>query len=444
MHFKTWILFVRTIISFALSPKGFSKYSLAGKKLFSLTFRYPDKSKHSFGFFLKKYLEALSCKRIAIDDTCHVYKQGDVFFYDNDSSINNEKARKGHIEYFLKKPVNGSIWKDKLLCYFSWGDKFLQLVFETLLFIFLLPLTLFVEYEGSLGMIFIEYIELVNLIKVVKKEKVKTLYYYSIYEKDSNISSIALQNEGVKVNKITSLTPLRFWNGIIVAADKLILCDMNQLDEIEELKNTVQVNQVEVWGPETISVSAGHYTNKAQYNTNKDVIGFYSTASYIRAMQGEVDHEFSMRNEGLVKAYLAEYLNRNPSKKLIVFPHPREKRKENQSLVEDHYNLYFKGLNYTLFESELPSSLCFDAADLGVAMYSSVMYERLYFGFKCLMMPGEEGLELPGEALSYICAKSKEELFAKMDMFSNYTVLEYFEKTGLKQSPFMVELLSNQ
>src|ERR1700749_1705180 len=98
VHFKTWILFVRTIISFALSPKGFSKYSLAGKKLFSLTFRYPDKSKHSFGFFLKKYLEALACKRIAIDDTCHVYKQGDVFFYDNDSSINNEKARKGHIE----------------------------------------------------------------------------------------------------------------------------------------------------------------------------------------------------------------------------------------------------------------------------------------------------------------------------------------------------------
>ncbi len=442
VHFKTWILFVRTIISFALSPKGFSKYSLAGKTLFSLTFRYPDKSKHSFGFFLKKYLEALTCKRIMLNDACHKYTSGDIFFYDNDSSVANEKARKGHIEFFLKHPVNGSIWKDKLLAYFSLSDKFLQLLFETLLFIFLLPLTLFAEYEGSLGMIFIEYIELVNLIKIVKKEEVNTLYYYSIYEKDSNISSIALQNMGVRVNKITSLTPLKFWNSIIVAADKLILCDMNQLDEVDEYKSTIQVDAIEVWGPETIAGSAAHYFNGGRYDTNKNVIGFYSTAAYMRAMQGDVDHKNSARNENLVKSYLAEYLRANRAKKLIVFPHPREKRAENKRLVEDHYNSFFNGLSFTIYDSELPSSLCFDAVDLGIAMYSSVIYERLYFGFKCLMMPGEEGLELPGKALSYICARSKEDLFAKADMFSDLTVLEYFKKTGLKQSPFMVELLN--
>jgi len=443
VHIKTWILFIRTIISYALSPKGSSKYSLAGKKLFLLTFRYPDKSKHSFGFFIKKYIEAITCKRINPDDVCHIYKSGDTFFYDNDSSIINEKARKEHIEYFLKQSINGSIWKDKLIGYFSLTDKLLQVIFETLLFILLLPLTVFVEYEGSLGMIFIEYVELVNLIKIIKKEEVKTLYYYSIYEKDSNISSIALQNRGVRVNKITSLTPLKFWNSIIIAADKLILCDMNQLDEVEEYKSTIQADVIEVWGPETIAGSAAHYLNGVKYDTNKDVIGFYSTAAYIRAMQGDVDHKNSARNEDLVKAYLAEYLEANPAKRLIVFPHPREKRVENKKLVEDHYCSFFNGLNYTIYDSHLSSSLCFDAVDLGLAMYSSVMYERVYFGFKCLMMPGEDGLELPGKALNYICAKSKEELFAKADLFSNLTVLEYFEKTGLKQSPFMSELLNN-
>lgn len=443
VYFKTWLLFIRTIGLYIISPKSTGKYSLAGKNLLSLTFRYPDKSKKSFSFFLRKYVNAITCKKIDVSLACHRYHEGQVYFYDNDSSVANEKARIAHIEYFLKKRVDGSIWKDSLLSYFGLADKFLQLFFETLLFIFLLPLNLFVQYRGSLGLIFVEYIELVNLLKITQDIKVKELYFYSIYEKDSNISSIALQGRGIKVYKITSLTPLKFWNSIIVAADKLILCDTNQLDELDGFKETIKAGQVEIWGPETIVGSAAYYSNGDKYNTNKNVIGFYSTATYIRALQGEVDQKNSKRNEDTVKEYLAEYLRLNPTKSLIIFPHPREKKQENREMVEAHYKTFFNGLNYKIFQSQLPSSQCFDAADLGVAMYSSVIYERLYFGFKCLMMPfGKDGMELPGKALNYICAKDKAELFAKADQFSGYSVTEYFEKTGLKQSPFMTEALN--
>ncbi|HXP53276.1 MAG TPA: hypothetical protein VN922_25250 [Bacteroidia bacterium] len=443
VYINTWILFIRAILSYLLLPKSTGKYYLSGKKLFSLAFRYPDKSKNSFSFFMKSYVNAVFSGKLKMADVCHVYNEGNVFFYDNDSSSSNEKARISHIEYFLKKPINGSIWKDMLLGYFSFADKFLQVFFETLLFIFLLPAGLFARYRGSVGLIFTEYIELVNLLKVIKKQKVSVLYYYSIYEKDSNISSIALQNAGVKINKITSLTPIKFWNSIIVAADTLILCDMNQVEELNGFKSTIQVGEIKVWGPETIASSARHYLDGSKYNINKNIIGFYSTASYLRALQGEVDHKNMNNNENTVKVYLAEYLKSHAGIKLVVFPHPREKKDDVKNTVSEHYKSFFEGLNYSMYDSPLSSSQCFDAVDLGVAMYSSVIYERLYFGFKSLMMPfGEDGLELPGKALNYICAKDKAEFFSKIDMFLSLSVLEYFDKTGLKKSPFMEEALS--
>ncbi len=423
--------------------ESYDKYYLSGKKLFSLTFRYPEKSKHSFGFFFKAYLKAIFSGKVKLEYACHIYAKGDIFFYDNDSSIANEKARISHIEYFLKAPVSGSIWKDKLSGYFTFTDRIFQLIFETLLFLFLLPMALFAKYRGSVALIFTEYIELVNLLKIVKRENVNELYYYSIYEKDSNITSIALQSICIKVNKITSSTPLKFWNSIIVATDTLILCDTNQQDELDELKETIQVENVEIWGPETIAGSAIYYTEENKYNTNKNIIGFYSTSSYLRVLQGDLDQKNMKKNEDTVKSYLAEYLKTHPDSRLIIFPHPREKKEEMRNDMIAHYEFFFHGLNYSIYESTSASSLCFDMTDLGVAMYSSVIYERLYFGFKSLMMPfGEQGMELPGKALNYICAIDKTDFFSKIDMFLNFSVLEYFEKTGLKRSPFMENVLS--
>ena len=73
-------------------------------------------------------------------------------------------------------------------------------------------------------------------------------------------------------------------------------------------------------------------------------------------------------------------------------------------------------------------------------MYSSVIYERLYFGFKCLMMPfGEEGLAIPGKAMANICAINKDDFFAKIDEYKTLSTREYFKTTSIKESFFMKE-----
>ena len=430
------------MFSYLLYPNSKDKHSLSGKKLFSVTFRCTEKNKKSFIFFGKSLIRCVFSGKISMKEACHVYNSGKTFFYDNDFSMKKENERISHIEYFLEKRISGSVWKDLLLGYFTIGDKIIQIFFEIVLFLFLFPVSLFVKYKGSVGFILCEYIELVNLVKIVKKNKIDTLYYYSIYEKDSNISSIALQNEGVRVVKITSLTPLKFWNHTIVAVDELILCDMNQLEELSTFKDTIQATNVKVWGPETIANSAKHYLNQNKYDLNKNVIGFYSTAVYLREYQGNIKQNFG-GNENIVKQYLAEYIKNHVGTKLIIFPHPREKKKVFKDRVNEHYKAFFEGIDYCIYNSLSPSAECFEMVDLGVAMYSSVIYERLYFGFKSIMMPfGELGLELPGETLSHICAKNKLDFFRKMDVFMKLSVSEYFEETGIRKSPFMIKILN--
>ena len=62
-YLRTWLLFVKVIFCYAFTIKRNGKYYLAGKTLFSLSFRYSEKDKNSFLFFFKSYLKSLLTKR---------------------------------------------------------------------------------------------------------------------------------------------------------------------------------------------------------------------------------------------------------------------------------------------------------------------------------------------------------------------------------------------
>jgi hypothetical protein len=439
IYLRTWLLFIRTILAAIFAPKSNNKYALAGRCLFNQSFVYKDKDKKSFMFFIKAYLRTLLLRKPQENNYSTIFSQGNVFLYEKHNSPSNQKDWLDHIYYFDKVRLNGAVWKDNLLVCLSAADKIFQVIFETLLFIFLLPICIFVPLKGSVGLIFFEYVELVNALNLLKKYNAKTVYYCSIYEKDSNISSIAMQREGIKVFKLTSLTPLSFWNKVIVAADRLILNDTNQEEELETLKDTIQVKNIDIWGPYNIMDVEGHYA-KNLIDKHPKVIGFYSTAWYVRRLMGLLDIKNLLNNEETVKEYLAEYLRAHPDIKLLIYRHPKEKLPEYAKVVEENYNKHFAGLNYAMADPALISMHSFELADIGVAMFSTVIYERLYFGFKCIMMPfGEEGLKVPGKSINNIIAKDKADLFSKLDTFLNESTADYFKQIGLKKSPFVIE-----
>ncbi|MGP8217522.1 MAG: hypothetical protein ACLQQ4_18280 [Bacteroidia bacterium] len=450
IYFRTWLLIIRSILSYFFSIKSPSqkKYYLAGKHLFGSSFRYSENDKKSFTFFVKRYVLAMMFPEITHDTAYKKYSDGGTCFYEIEHSIkfgdylqDNEKIRLSHLNYYYKGAINGAVFKNLLLGYLTYADKILQAVFLTLLFIFLLPIAVFSKMKASAGLIFFEYIELANLIKVVKHNHINKLFYYSIYEKDSNVSAIMLQNAGVEVIKVTSLTPLKFWNKIIIA-DVLALSSFMQVEEVEEFKDSMIIGRTEIWGPESLVNVVGRY-KKEMYDTNKKVIGFYSSAAYIRRMNKEFALYDGYSGEVKVLTYLSEYLKAHRDIKLRIFLKEVEKQDDYRKITEDHYKEYFDGLDYELYYNPLLSAHYFEAANLGIAYYSTVILERLYCGFKCLLLLDvDSNIGIPSKALLNLCAQDKDDFFSKIDLFLSLPNSEYFKLVKL-HSPLLEKLTSN-
>jgi hypothetical protein len=438
LYIKTSLLVIRCVFCYLFKIKDSKNndYYLAGKCLLSLSFRYPGKDKNSLIFFVKYFIRTLLLKKIYLPDTNKRYSEGNEFFYD--ISYDSEKQRILYLEYFLKKPINGGIWKEKSLGYFTFLGKLIQLFSLLILFSFLFPIALFSSISpASLALIFTEYIETVNLLYITRKNKVSILYYFCIYEKNSNITTIALQSDGAKVIKIPSEVPFFFWNKIIIA-DTLVLCDTNQLEELERYKDTIHIQETVFWGPERCVEVLNRYKLKSiREAASNQTIGLYSSAAYIRKMEGQLLYGNMLAQEDALKSILAEYLIINKSAKLLIFPHPKEKNNKYEKIVINHYSKYFEGLNYSVVLNPKPSSYYLEMVELGISLYSTIIYERLFFGFKCLLFSSpHENFPLAGTPLSNISSEDKNSLFNKIDLFLSFKTDEYFSFTGIKKSPF--------
>jgi hypothetical protein len=431
IYLKVFIAIIKSVFFYIFQVKSANKkkYYLAGKCLLSLSFRYLEKDKQDLRFFFASYIRAIFFSKINIESSCKEYAKGHTYFYDDNYYDWLEKKRLAHLDYFSDILISGSVWKNMLVGYFSLRDKLLQLFFETFLFLFLLPVAVVVPIKASVGLIFKEYIEMVNLLKILKEKNVTTLFYYSIFQKDSNISAILIQELGIKVFKITSLTPLKFWNSIIVGADKLMLCNPNQMEEIQEYKDTILVNEFAIWGPEGMNkFLAEYYSGPDMHNLHNKNIGFYSTASYIRSKEGSIVQYVEDHQEDNVKFLLAEYLKLHTDVRLIIYLHPKEKKAEFETIVEKHYATFFRDCEYIIAAREKQSSYSFEEVEIGIAMYSSIIYERLYFGYKCLIAPGK--MKLPGK-INNICAIDKHDFNSKINKFMSVSDNDYFRLTKL-------------
>ena len=107
-------------------------------------------------------------------------------------------------------------------------------------------------------------------------------------------------------------------------------------------------------------------------------------------------------------------MNENPSVSLIIFLHPKEKNKKELTLK--HYDAIFKGINYTL-NFEKPSAAVFDMCEVGVSFFSTIIFERDYFGFKTIVFPiGYKEFPLKGTNWHKNSAYDKDQLFYKLKM----------------------------
>lgn len=83
------------------------------------------------------------------------------------------------------------------------------------------------------------------------------------------------------------------------------------------------------------------------------------------------------------------FLIDHPEIKLLILPHPIEKREpEIWSKAMEHYNAFFQGVTVQFPQDvQLGSYAQFDSAEVSVASISSVNIERLFCGYKTIYAP---------------------------------------------------------
>ena len=113
----------------------------------------------------------------------------------------------------------------------------------------------------------------------------KEIFYFSIFERESNFFAHQLIKFNHKIYKILSDTPIAIWNKNILT-NQIIICNKYQKFEIDLFRDTIIFEGLMFWGPE-LSFRYVNTYNKLTI-TPANTIGFYSTASWIRNQKDQI------------------------------------------------------------------------------------------------------------------------------------------------------------
>lgn len=356
------------------------------------------------------------------------------FIYDID--VDSKQIRKDYIRHFTGKELNNYIAKSDLISCIDLFNKLGICFVYSVIVIPVFILSVFSKKKVPLSLLFKEVAENAILLKLVSKYSLSECYFFSIYEKDSNLAAYVLMKTGVNVIKIPSEVPFYFFNSSILC-NKLIICNAYQYDEIEFYKNTMMFEKTEMWGPERVTDFYAIYKNK-NFSIQRKVIAFYSTASWVREREGHIDQGTSMlKNEQLLLAYLKEYITTHKSMSLIIYTHPKERSDKYINEAKQYYNSMLGDIEFKFADFNILSAASFFNTELAVAFNSTLIHERLYFGFKTLILPlDHDGFPVSTSNFRNICAMTKAELFSKMDKALEQSESEFFRSNGIENYIF--------
>lgn len=255
-----------------------------------------------------------------------------------------------------------------------------------LLFPVLFVVALFKKNRGNLALLSCELVETSFLLYHIKQmPKLRQVMLFSAYEKDCNFVSHLLRKYGLKVQVVPSQTPIKnfYKKGICTT---FTLTAPYHKNEFELLKQDWIYEASVFWPPFGYEEVVPRITT---YKTPPpNTIGFFSSGSWLRDKLGYPTGGFNEREaEHLLVKCLVNYFQSHPDKKLIIFLHPLEKRtKENLEQSLAYYkNLFGNDVEFAPFDSNSVAS--FDLVDLGVAGYSSTVFQRLFAARKTLLAP---------------------------------------------------------
>jgi hypothetical protein len=417
--------FAMALIRHKFGLKGNEQLYYSGQSFHKSTYRYPDKSLRDPVIALRIYKRIFSS--LFKEGKAAVYyknKSGHAIF---DGNMLGVDLRYNYVEKYTGIKNELFISKVDLVCYTGLAATILTVggLLVTVVPVFLLSLVS--KNKLHYPMVVSECLECFYLQNVIKRNAIKTLHYFCIYELDANICAYILMKQSVFVNKIPSEVPLYFFNQIVIA-DQLSFCFAYQQEEYEAFKETMFVKKTTLWGPEQILTAPVRFLEEREEKKTIYDIGFFSSGNWIRERMGDVNLGHKEReNEELLLSTLIDYATKY-NLSLRIFLHPNEKSAENEMISDEYYSrILHANKNISVADKGRPSIEGFDEINIGIALYSTLMFERIFLGLKTILVPwGYPEFPLPGSGFKNICAASTSELEACLKINLNRTTDEFF------------------
>jgi len=272
-----------------------------------------------------------------------------------------------------------------------------------------------------------EVMEWACVLKLMHENHLKSFIDFTPFEKDANLLSLLLMEQGMDVMKIPSPGPLSAHHTHLIATT-VVCSSAYHLEEIAHFTNWTY-SRILHWPPEQYHTYAHLYKNDNQ--SAKNSIAFYSHGEWVRRAEGHPDPGLGiLENETFILTELSAFLASNKHITLVIYPHPKE-RKRNDLLA--HYAKLLSNCSFHIFEGENPTAWNFLEEDIAIMAYSTLLFERLALGFKTLFVSIQaSNFPLPSSPLNNICIRSKAEFQLKLKSAILESQNEFFEKNQLQ------------
>ena len=346
-----------------------------------------------------------------------------------DSQKKSKTIRENYLRLYSKIKQFEFISYEELLFFRSQTHKFFYITFSIPFLLFYFVISQFFENKSSFALL-IEYpLVLNNFITKIKGNHKKEIFYFSIFERESNFFAYQLMKSKHKIYKILSDTPIAIWNKNILT-NQIIVCNKYQQFEIDLFSDTIIFEGLKFWGPELSFRYIKTYNKSVITPTN--TIGFYSTASWIRSQDGEINQGIDFfEMEKKVLLCLRKLLIDNEYK-LTIFLHPKEIHSKTMDLIYHHYHkLLGQNTNFQISKSKLSSDQLFHLVDIGVAFNSTIIHERIFCGFKSIFFPNNPDFPIQDSPLYNICAKNEKDFLNLIKVNLKISRRDFFIKHKL-------------
>ena len=373
------MIFIKLLIELLLKKNELNK--IIRNDFFNQhTFSLPNSSKNDVLIGLRQFKRFLFKVWISEPDKSDYFLNGEkgVYMYDIRPCDLVEKSN-----YIFKEDnvkISGGLFRDNLLTSLPIIKRIFYSILATKLYFITSFIVFFKKKSRTNIALFPELsIECSILVHKLKNLNCKKIYFFSTHEPEANLLAHLMMKNDIRVVKIPNTNPLFMFNKSIVA-DELVLTLEYQHEEANLFYENCDFI-IKSWKPHGLI----NYKRNSKNKESNNKVCYYSHGSWYRKNE---DHNLPQFNDvdlelNFLKMASSSSFLRNID--IYVCLHPKEKSSNEvlEKSVAYFQNIF--GTNVKFFDFQKKSLHSFKEFELGIGAFSSILFERIYCGYKTII-----------------------------------------------------------